>query len=195
MKEFLINLMKRKKNPTTSKKQRVNKTNNAIQDDIKNDTSKVVDKTQCYPIVYNDILMLSWPLQNIYGEKDIYYQKRLFFDVILNETKEKVGEINCHLGDEFQYGGNVDYFIYEKYRHHHYATMALELLKQLLQNNLSNAEKILYISTLPEDTYSQKVAQNNNAELYYDGEVPVTDSLNYINGVKKIKIYKIDIEN
>jgi len=126
---------------------------------------------------------------------DISKSKILEFNIILNCTNEIIGDICLYYyeNSDFSYRGNVSYSIDKQYRNKHYATNALNLLKNILQNHKYSGDKNLYISTLPENIASQKVAINNNGILFYDGMVPQTDSLYYINGIKKVKIYKIEI--
>lgn len=63
----------------------------------------------------------------------------------------------------------------------------------MLKNNHYTGDKDLYIATTPTNIYSQNVAKNNNGELIYKGDVPIDDSTNYIDGVKKVHVYRIKI--
>lgn len=146
------------------------------------------------PVINDDILFLSCP--DRYKTENIKKLEYVNFDIILNETKEKVGCISVKYPSEgFSYAGNVGYFINEKYRNNHYATKALSLLTKLLKSNEFEGDKDLYISTKLDNIKSQKVIINNGGELFYEGSVPIDDSINYINGIKNVKIYKIEVKN
>lgn len=90
--------------------------------------------------------------------ENINEEKHEFLDIIMNDTREIIGDISFDYmcGSGFTYGGNVSYFIKEEYRHNDYATKALTLLKELLKNNTYSGDKDLYISTLPDNEFSQK---------------------------------------
>ena len=75
----------------------------------------------------------------------------------------------------------------------HYATRALRLLKQYIANQFAEEAKNLYISTLPDNIYSQQVALKNGAELIYEGAVPETETVRAIDGVKEVKVYQIKL--
>ncbi len=153
----------------------------------------IVEENDYYPVIENDILALSWQFFSICENQDIYQNKMETLAIILKETMEKVGTISydflCSSG--FTYDGNIGYDILPPFRNQHYATMALGLLNDLLKDNTFSGDKDLYISTLPDNYYSQKVALNNGGELYYEGNVPKEDSLYYVDGIKKVKVFKI----
>ena len=139
------------------------------------------------PIISDGILTLSSRFKD-YKKDDVAGD----FKIILNETKETIGEIDFELGEEFKYSGNVSYAIREQFRENYYATKALKLLVDLVDNNESDVDKSLFISVKVNNVASQKVALNNGATLVYDGDVPKDDSLYYIDGIKQVKVYKID---
>ena len=62
----------------------------------------------------------------------------------------------------------------------------------LVYNEYSD-NKDIYVAILPDNEFSQKVAVNNGGNLYYAGAVPKTDSVYYIDGVREVKVYKIEI--
>lgn len=112
--------------------------------------------------------------------------------IILNKTKQIVGQTSFnYYQNGFTYRGNISYYIDEEFRDNHYPTMALGLLKKLLKDNLYTGDKDLYISTKLENYKYQKVILNNNGELFYNGKVPEDDSLNFIDGVKEVKVFRI----
>lgn len=152
----------------------------------------ILDK-DFYPVISDDILTLSWPNRYRYELTDINEKfSYTSLDIILNDTREKVGEItyNYTLDSGFNYGGNVSYEITEQFQNHHYATRALRLLKELLKNNHYDGDKDLYVSTRPENLKSQKVIKNNNGKLVYEGEVPMDACLI---GVNKVRVYRIEV--
>lgn len=161
--------------------------------------TNIIDEEYFHPITGDDVISISKMFvsegYNVSQEKD------QFFDIILNETGEKIGELTFTLyADNFRcednsirYEGNVSYSILPRYQSNHYATRALKLLVQLIRENTTNNDKTIYISTLPDNIYSQKVALNNGATFFYEGDVPEDKTLNSIDGVKQVKIYKIQM--
>lgn len=157
------------------------------------DRLNLINDEDYYPVIRDNIMTLSWPHR--FGHTNINKQRYESLDIILNESREKLGTIsfNYYHNDSFTYDGNVSYEIKEKFQNNHYATRALCLLKELLKNNDYDKDKSLYISTLKENIASQKVAKNSGGELYYEGTVPKDDPLNYIDGVESVCIYRIKL--
>lgn len=155
--------------------------------------TNLVRKEDYFPVISDEILTISWPCR--VGKEDINTSQHEFFDIILNETLEKVGVISfdymCKSG--FSYGGNVSYEIKEQFRNNHYATRALGLLKIFLQRNQYAGDKDLHVATISQNISSQKVVLNNDGELIYSGKVPEDDSLNYIDGVEDVLVYRIKL--
>lgn len=148
------------------------------------------------PVISDNDITLSWKYRNIGEIENINETKMEFLDIIMNDTKEIIGDIyfDYICGSGFTYSGNVGYFIKEEYRHNHYATKALNLLKELLKNNTYSGDKDLYIATLPDNEFSQKVAINNGGELAYSGTVPSDEGIRLIDGVKEVKVYCIKMQ-
>lgn len=153
----------------------------------------LVPEYKYYPVIKDDKITLSWPCR--FNETDVNKRDYEFFDIILNDTREMIGNISFdyRLRAGFSYGGNVAYNIKKKYRGNHYASKALNLLKQLLKDNEFEGDKDLYVATVIDNSASQHVAMNNEGELVYKGKVPENDSVNYIDGVKKVTVYKIKL--
>ena len=144
------------------------------------------------PVISDENISLSW----IYSEKDkdLNKQNYVFFDIFLNDTKEVVGNISFDYNNGgFSYCGNVSYAIKEQYKGNHYATTALKLMKELLKNNEYDGDKDLYVSTIPTNIKSQRVIENNNGYLIYEGSVPEDESIFFIDGIKEVKVYRINI--
>lgn len=157
------------------------------------DNSNIILNKNYFPVINNDVITLSWP--NRYGSTTISNKIRASLDIILNSTREKIGEITFTYlyNPNLSYTGNVGYHIKDEFQNNHYATIALSLLKELLKNHQYYGNKDLYISTDIHNIRSQKVALNNEGELYYDGEIPKSDSLSRHSGISHVKIYKIKI--
>lgn len=149
----------------------------------------LIPKKDYHPLINNNNITLSW--KDKYGSTDIHQKARATLNIILNKTKEKIGEITFNfLYDSINnYTGNISYHIESEFQNNHYATEALALLKELLKSHKSN--KDLYITTDINNIRSQKVAINNNGELYYEGEIPQSDPLSKHSGITQIKMYRI----
>ncbi len=156
-------------------------------------TFNLINSKNYFPLIKSDTLTLSW--KNNYGSTDINQKTRATLEIILNSTNEKVGEISFNLlyKPEHSYIGNVSYYIKDEFMGHHYATEALSLLKLLIKMNNTTENKDLYISTSKDNKRSQKVAINNDGELFYEGEVPQNDPIRRHSGIDKVKIYRIKI--
>ena len=135
-------------------------------------------------------LSLSWAKKE---NDDILEQiDHASFEIVLNDTMEVVGTIAFDFRqiENNPYFGNVSYEIYPYYRNNGYATKTLKLLMELVKNNKSSL-KDLYISTIKSNEYSQKVALNCGAELFFSGEIP--EDVIYTENERDINIYKIKI--
>jgi hypothetical protein len=171
----------------------VNKDYNILDMNKLYDAVNLVSDSNYRPLISDEVLTISWPHSENGENIDLCDYGDL--DIILNETREKIGNISfdylCCSG--FTYGGNVSYDICEQFRHKHYATRALKLLKELLIKNKYKGDKDLYIAALYENIYSQKVALNNDGKLVYAGLVPEYDPLYFFQGVEKVFVYKIKL--
>ena len=154
----------------------------------------LVDEEDYFPVIENDIMCLSWRFQSVRENKNVNQSRFECLDIIIKETMENIGSISYnYLSSGFTYGGNVSYNIEKPFRNKHYARMALGLLKDLLRYNEYTGDKDIYVATLPNNDFSQRVAINNGGNLFYAGAVPEDDSVYYIDGVKEVKVYKIEI--
>lgn len=154
----------------------------------------LVDEEDYFPVIENDIMCLSWRFQSVRENKNVNQSSFECFDINIKETMENIGSISYnYLSSGFTYGGNVSYNIEKPFRNKHYASMALGLLKDLLRYNEYTGDKDIYVATLPNNDFSQRVAINNGGNLFYAGAVPEDDSVYYIDGVKEVKVYKIEI--
>lgn len=152
----------------------------------------MVTKEEYQPVITNDSIGL---LSN-YIDANLDTSTFLSFDIVKCDTLERVGEIGFQamLYDEFFYGGNVDYTIYDSFRHLGYGTQSLALLKNLLQQNTYAIKEGILISTLPDNIYSQRIAIKNGGILIYEGTVPRDTSLYQIDHVEEVKVYQIQMK-
>ena len=111
---------------------------------------------------------------------------------MLNSTEQIVGSISLDLSilDANFYNGNVAYRIDPEFRHRHYATRALNLLRKLVLEYKIETE--LIISTDEANKSSQFVCTNNGAELIYDGELPRNNPIRATN-VNRVKVYNLPL--
>lgn len=151
----------------------------------------LLQEKEYVPIISNGTISLSPKFIHII--KDMKKDRMQSFNIILEETKEIVGEISYNYITDagFSYGGNTSYEIKTPFRKNHYATEALSLLKKLLIENEFEGDKDLYIAVRPENEYSKKVAQNNGGFLVYEGAVPEGELIRSLDQVKEVKVYKI----
>ena len=95
------------------------------------------------------------------GEYDLY-------EIVVNDSNEVVGNIKFHYELD-KVIGNVEYFVFEEYRNKGYAKRALKLLAK---NVYKLDETDLFISILPDNTASIKVALSAGAVLEKKVEIP-----------------------
>ena len=152
----------------------------------------IVAKDEYQPVITNDRIGLLSNSTSINIDTSAF----LSFDVVKCDTLELVGEIGFQatLHDEFFYGGNVDYTIYDSFQHLGYGTQSLSLLKELLQQNTYAIKEGILISTLPDNIYSQRIAIKNGGILIYKGSVPRDTSLYKIDHVEEVKVYQIQMK-
>ena len=152
----------------------------------------IVAKDEYQPVITNDRIGLLSNSTSINIDTSAF----LSFDVVKCDTLELVGEIGFQatLHDEFFYGGNVDYTIYDSFQHQGYGTQSLSLLKELLQQNTYAIKEGILISTLPDNIYSQRIAIKNGGILIYKGLVPRDTSLYKIDHVEEVKVYQIQMK-
>lgn len=113
------------------------------------------------PVISDDVISLC----STQKEDNINDKMACSFNIVLNSTFEVVGDICFNYYEEGPSQlGNVIYNVKEDYRHNHYCTRALSLLKKLLKSNNYNGDKSLYLATINE--YSIAVAKANGGTLY-----------------------------
>lgn len=99
---------------------------------------------------------------------DWYDDEHEFFEIVLKDTKEVVGNIT--LRNRFDSStGNIEYFIFEEYRGNNYAKKALKLFAR----NVSEvSSEDLFISILPNNMASIKTAVGAGALFHQVVEIP-----------------------
>lgn len=103
-------------------------------------------------------------VQAVNYDEDMDY----YLDIYLHDTDTLVGDVNYRFKTD-TYTGNVGYNIYEEYRGHRYATKALLLLKELLnQRGFQN----MVISVVPNNVASVKTALGAGSKLVCVRSVP-----------------------
>ena len=152
----------------------------------------IITKDKYNPVISDDKISLC----TIKKEDNILDKKSSFFSIVLNDTKEVVGDISYNYMNEGPSElGNVMYNVKEKYRHNGYCTRALSLLIKLLKNNTYNGNKDLYLATINE--YSMRVAKRNGGVLY-NGEYKDLESKDLENDLSdendnEVELFKIGI--
>lgn len=161
--------------------------------------TNIVQEHLFHPVTSDEVISISKMF--VKDDYNVRNETDQFFDIILNETGEVIGELTYTLyennfysqDDTIRYEGNVSYKIKKRYQGNHYATRALKLLVDLIKENTCNVDKDLYVSTTVDNYASQKVALYNGAELCYEGVIPDDNKLRLVDGVSEVKIYKIKI--
>lgn len=155
-------------------------------------TTNLVGQDNFFPIISDGVITLSWRHRKC---DNIDFSDEAYLDIIVNETKEKVGFIffNYKTSSGFTYEGNVGYHINKDFRNNHYASRALGLLKKVLKGNKSTFAKDIYVSIIPSNEVSKKIVLNNGGQMVYSGEVPESNPLNYKDGIEKVMVYKIEL--
>ena len=152
----------------------------------------IITKDKYNPVISDDKISLC----TMKKEDNILDKKSSFFNIVLNDTKEVVGDISYNYMNEGPSElGNVMYNVKEKYRHNGYCTRALSLLIKLLKNNTYNGNKDLYLATINE--YSMRVAKRNGGVLY-NGEYKDLESKDLENDLSdendnEVELFKIGI--
>lgn len=116
-----------------------------------------------YSIINDDVITLTSYINDINGESCHT------FNIILNETKEKIGLIKFDYNINIEEYGNVFCEIYSKYRNKGYGTRSLKLLKEVVKNNQYNGNKDLYFYIAYWNKPSKKVVLKNDGEIINKG--------------------------
>lgn len=135
------------------------------------DTEKIyrvlnlVSKEKYNPIISDQIISLSLGNKDLI--KSVKEELSQNFDIVLNETKERIGNISFNYNRNIKSEdsiGNVIYEIYDDFQNNGYATRALGLLKQFVKTVEFNGDKDLYFWIWYDNEASKKVVLNNGGE-------------------------------
>lgn len=125
-------------------------------------------------VIKDDVLSLS--VSNKLSANEINDRSFENFDIILNNTNQKIGSISFdYFTPNFELG-NVNYAINDQFRNNGYATRALRLLVQLLKNNNFKGNKDLYFLVNYYNECSKQVILNNGGEIVNGGDAEAKSS-------------------
>lgn len=112
----------------------------------------------------------------------------LYFEIILNETNEKLGFISWNAMKEgFSYDGDVSCEINSIYRNNGYATRALKLLLDNLAKRKINE---VYVASKLNNFASQKVIEKNDGKLLLKGYL-VDEKTKKLHNIEEVMVYKL----
>lgn len=112
------------------------------------------------------------------------------FEIVLHHHYQPIGRCDLRLADndELYYAGNIGYRIFEKYRGHHYAKQACEILLRLARQS---GMKRVIITCSPENIASAKTIEMLGLKYIETVDVPHWHWL-YLMDEKVKKIYLMD---
>lgn len=141
-----------------------------------------------FNIINSDVLRLELICFNKGNEKEIPYY---WYNIIENKTNKLVGKISIRIGSNYHsyYNGNIGYEIDSDYRGNNYAYLAsrmvLEVAKFYKMNEL--------ILTCEENNIASSKTIEKLGGVLIETVIPPRDYFAYFEGIKKHKIYKLDI--
>lgn len=140
---------------------------------------------------------------NINGENielrliDTYEEKNgalpfYWWDIILKSENKSIGKISFRIGHNYHsyFNGNIGYEIDEDYRGNHYSLLACQLVLPIAKHY--NMDKI-YLTCNYDNVASYKIIEKLGASLIEE-TVPPKDYIFYFDGIKKHKIYELEIK-
>ena len=121
------------------------------------------------------------------GELPFYW-----WDIIQKSNNVAVGKISFRIGHNYHsyYNGNIGYEVDEKYRGHHYALLACQLILKVAQYH--KMEKI-YLACDYDNVASYKTIEKLGAKLIEE-VVPPKGYIFYYDGIGIQKIYEMNIK-
>jgi len=122
------------------------------------------------------------------GLKAKGYVPSYWYAINLSGSNHTIGTIDLRIGRSAltYYGGNIGYAIDKKYRGHHFAAKACNLIKQVA---LAHGMHELIITCNPENIASNKTCSKIGAELIETVDLP-TDNDMYLEGERQKCIYR-----
>ena len=114
------------------------------------------------------------------------------FTVRLTGNQIPVGRVNLRIGNTEhvkKYGGHIGYGIQERYRGHHYAAKACELIKPVA---LDHGLQTLWITCNPDNQPSRRTCEILGCELVEIVELPEDHDM-YRRGERQVCRYRWDI--
>lgn len=118
--------------------------------------------------------------------------KSIVYSIYRHGDYECIGECDLRFGmdEELYYAGNIGYRIYDRFRGHHYAYHACQLLLQIAKEEYRFRNVIITCS--PDNIASDKTIQSLHAELLQTVNVPKRHWL-YRRGEKVKNIYLLTL--
>lgn len=113
-----------------------------------------------------------------------------YFKIILNETLEEIGHISYTYEND-SIVGNLSYFLYEEYRNKGYGKKALKLLVDNIRRIDDND---LYLTIIPDNIASIKLAKSQNAKYIGDVNIPTKYVFSDDGKYSYANMYKIKIK-
>lgn len=143
-------------------------------------------------IIEDDDIILTLP--NFYRET----LHKLSLNIVSKKDLKVIGSIDCLFNDigldNFNYRGNVTINMYSE-DNNEYGIKALRLFKTYVGLSEEEVNKDIFIACKQEDKDTLEIVVSGGGTLYYDGEVPKSDPLNFIGKVKSVKVYRIGVNN
>lgn len=114
-----------------------------------------------------------------------------WYNIILNESKERIGKISIRIGHNYHsyFNGNIGYEIDEAYRGHHYA---IEACKMILSVAKAHQMTYIYLCYDEENVASYKTIEQLGGRLV-EIILPPKDYFGYYEGMSRSRIYQLDI--
>lgn len=137
---------------------------------------------------------ISLVLRTFYKENP----EQMKLEIINNHNLDIIGSVlmNFRVIDNLypEYTSNIEIEVDKYFQNQGYATKALQLLLEYInQNKEINCLKIL-LAIEPENTVAQQVALKNGARCYHEGVVPKSSSLYLNKRYTKINLYEINMK-
>lgn len=141
-----------------------------------------------FNIINSDVLRLELICFNKGNEKEIPYY---WYNITENKTNKQVGKISVRIGSNYHsyYNGNIGYEIDSDYRGNNYAYLASKMVLDVARFYKMN-ELIL---TCEENNIASSKTIEKLGGVLIETVTPPRDYFAYFEGIKKHKIYKLDI--